>query len=117
MTLLPALGTRKPHLSGFRIPPLARSQQALDAPLTLTALASGYAHAASLGREVALPLDEVEAVVGTWRDQSDPPMWVQPAGSVGLWQVDDTATHQSKTWRCTSANNSFAPGAFGWVEV
>lgn len=56
-------------------------------------------------------------VVGTWRDQSDPPMWVQPAGSVGLWQVNDVATHQSKTWRCTSANNSFAPGVFGWVEV
>lgn len=56
-------------------------------------------------------------IVGTWRDQSSPPMWVQPSGSVGLWQVNDVATHQSKTWRCTSANNSFAPGVFGWVEV
>lgn len=50
-------------LADYSIHPVALSQQALDVPLTLTALASGYAHAASLGREVALPLDEVEAVV------------------------------------------------------
>lgn len=56
-------------------------------------------------------------VVGTWRDQSSPPMWVQPAGSVGLWQVNDIATHNGQTWRNTSANNAFAPGVFGCVVV
>ena len=56
-------------------------------------------------------------LVGTWRDQSVPPMWVQSAGAVGVWQVDDEATHLGQTWRNTSANNSFAPGVFGWVVI
>lgn len=56
-------------------------------------------------------------VVGTWRDQSSPPLWVQPAGSVGLWQNNDLAFYNGQTWRCTSNNNSFAPGVFGWVLV
>lgn len=55
--------------------------------------------------------------VGTWRDQSVPPMWVQSAGSVGVWQVNDEATHNGKTWHNTSANNSFEPGVFGWVVI
>lgn len=56
-------------------------------------------------------------VVGTWRDQSDPPLWVAPAGSVGLWQSGDIAEYNGQVWRCTSNNNAFAPGVFGWVLV
>lgn len=55
--------------------------------------------------------------VGTWRDQSDPPMWVAPAGAIGLWNLDDTATHAGKTWRCTANGNAFAPGVWGWVQI
>jgi hypothetical protein len=55
--------------------------------------------------------------VGTWRDQSKPPMWVAPAGSVGLWNLNDTATHVGKTWRCTANGNSYAPGVWGWVAI
>jgi hypothetical protein len=60
---------------------------------------------------------DTPGVVGTWRDQSNPPLWVVPAGSIGLWQVNDVASYNGQTWRNTSANNSFAPGVFGWVLV
>lgn len=53
--------------------------------------------------------------IGTWRDQTIPPIWVAPAGSVGLWQVDDVAEHEGQVWICTSPNNAFEPGVFGWV--
>lgn len=54
-------------------------------------------------------------VIGTWRDQSDPPLWVAPAGAVGLWQVGDTALYNAQVWRCTVPNNTYAPGVYGWV--
>ena len=56
-------------------------------------------------------------VVGTWRDQSDPPLWVAPAGAVGLWALNAIAEYSGQVWRCTAANNSFAPGVWGWVLV
>ena len=56
-------------------------------------------------------------VVGTWRDQSDPPLWVAPAGSVGLWQVGDIVEYNGHRWQCTSPNNAFAPGVFGWTDL
>ena len=54
---------------------------------------------------------------GTWRDQSDPPLWVAPAGSVGLWHKGDRAVHQGAVWVCQANNNAFAPGVYGWVKV
>lgn len=56
-------------------------------------------------------------VIGSWRDQTVPPMWVAPVGAVGLWQVNDLATYGGFTWRCTSANNTYQPGVYGWVQV
>ena len=56
-------------------------------------------------------------VIGTWRDQSNPPIWVAPSGSVGLWQIGDVVEFGGQNWQCTSANNTFAPGVFGWVVI
>jgi len=56
-------------------------------------------------------------VIGSWRDQTVPPMWVAPVGAIGLWQVNDVATYGGFTWRCTSANNTYQPGVYGWVKV
>lgn len=56
-------------------------------------------------------------VVGTWRDQSDVPLWVAPAGSVGLWQVGDNVEHGGHRWQNTSPDNVFEPGVFGWTDL
>ena len=53
---------------------------------------------------------------GTWRDQSDPPLWVAPSGSVGLWHKNDRAVHQGAVWVCQANNNAYAPGVWGWVR-
>lgn len=55
--------------------------------------------------------------VGSWRDQSDPPMWVAPAGSVGLWHEDDDVTHAGWIWRSTVDNNAWEPGVYGWIQI
>lgn len=34
-----------------------------------------------------------------------------------LYQVGDRVTHGGKTWECTSPNNSYEPGVWGWKEV
>jgi len=56
-------------------------------------------------------------VIGTWRDQSNPPLWVAPAGAIGLWQVDDVAEYNAQVWRSTVPNNVYAPGVYGWELV
>jgi len=56
-------------------------------------------------------------VIGSWRDQSDPPLWVAPVGAIGLWQIGNVAFYNGATWRCTAANNTYAPGVYGWVRV
>jgi len=56
-------------------------------------------------------------VTGTWRDQTIPPLWVAPAGSVGLWQVGDQVEYNGHLWQNTSPNNAFAPGVFGWTDL
>lgn len=55
--------------------------------------------------------------VGTWRDQSLPPIWVQPAGAIGLWHNGDVAEHNGQNWQCTIDNNAFEPGISGWVTI
>jgi hypothetical protein len=60
---------------------------------------------------------EEPGVLGTWRDQSDPPMWVVPVGSIGLWQTGDICEHVGKVWVSTMDNNHWEPGVFGWNEV
>jgi len=54
---------------------------------------------------------------GTWRDQSDPPMWVAPSGAIGVWHKGDVATHDGQTWRSDIDNNVWAPGAYGWTRL
>ena len=56
-------------------------------------------------------------VIGTWRDQSDPPLWVAPSGGVGLWQVNDECEFNGHRWRNTVANNTWQPGIFGWQDL
>ena len=55
--------------------------------------------------------------VGSWRDQSDPPLWVQPAGSVGLWHTGDEVEYGAHRWSSTVNNNVWAPGVYGWVDL
>jgi len=54
---------------------------------------------------------------GTWRDQSDPPMWVAPSGAIGVWNEGDVATHGGQTWRSEIDNNVWAPGEYGWAAI
>ena len=56
-------------------------------------------------------------VIGTWRDQSDPPLWVAPSGGVGLWLVNDEVEFNGHRWRNTVANNTWQPGVFGWTDL
>jgi hypothetical protein len=55
--------------------------------------------------------------IGSWRDQTVPPMWVAPAGSIGLWHTGDQATHNGQVWQCTINNNTYEPGVYGWTLV
>ena len=46
-----------------------------------------------------------------------PSAWVQPQGTVGLYQTGDRVTHGGKVWQSTVDNNSWEPGVYGWEEV
>lgn len=48
-------------------------------------------------------------VIGTWRDQSDPPMWIAPSGSIGLWHTGDIVTHVGQVWQSTVNSNTVEP--------
>lgn len=54
------------------------------------------------------------------RDPFNPAPWVQPAGTIGMYQTTnliggpELVTYEGQTWRCTSGNNVWAPGVFGW---
>jgi hypothetical protein len=56
------------------------------------------------------------------RDPFRPAPWVQPLGTVGLYHQaniiggPELAIHVGQIWRSTIANNSWAPGVFGWVD-
>lgn len=78
------------------------------------ALDAEVAHAGRVWRSLMNGNAWEPGVIGSWRDQSDPPLWVAPAGSVGLWQVDDTALYQGQTWINSHPNNAYAPDVFGW---
>ena len=49
-------------------------------------------------------------VVGSWRDQTVPPLWVAPAGSVGLWAKDDVVGNRHSPRPATSPSRAFTAG-------
>ena len=54
-----------------------------------------------------------------WRpDQTDdgPAPWVQPQGTVGMYQPGDRVTHAGSVWLCTAPNNVWEPGTYGWTR-
>lgn len=55
-----------------------------------------------------------------WREVVDPGAgpagWLQPVGTVGMYQPGDRVTYQEFTWICTVANNVWAPGVYGWTK-
>lgn len=53
---------------------------------------------------------------GVWRDQSIPPLWVAPAGAIGLWDAGAVVEHNGQIWDNTHGDgNSWEPGVFGWT--
>lgn len=48
---------------------------------------------------------------------STPDPWVQPLGAQDAYQIGDRVTYNGSTWESTAANNVWAPGVFGWVQV
>ena len=56
-------------------------------------------------------------VVGTWRDQSNPPLWVAPAGAVGTWAAGVQAEHNDHLWLNTVDGNAWEPGVYGWEDL
>lgn len=42
--------------------------------------------------------------------------WVQP-GSTNPYRLGDMVTHNGKTWMCSTDNNVWEPGVYGWDEV
>lgn len=42
--------------------------------------------------------------------------WVQPMGTVGMYQTGDIVRHNGKLWISTVANNTWEPGVYGWSE-
>ena len=54
----------------------------------------------------------------TTQETSDPewPTWVQPQGTVGIYNKDAKAMHLGIRWISDVDNNTWEPGVFGWVE-
>ena len=50
-------------------------------------------------------------------DPSDAPAeWVQPTGAHDAYQTGDRVTYNGEIWVCTSDNNVYAPGVYGWEK-
>jgi hypothetical protein len=45
---------------------------------------------------------------------SEYPAWVQPTGAHDTYTTGDIVTYQEALWISTIANNSWAPGVYGW---
>ena len=45
------------------------------------------------------------------------PAWIQPTGAHDAYQIDDQVTYNEKTWISIAADNVWAPGVYGWVEI
>ena len=60
-------------------------------------------------------------VPALWKDIDQRPAgiapWVQPQGTVGMYQVGDKVTHLGFTWQSTAPNNVWEPGVYGWVKI
>lgn len=44
------------------------------------------------------------------------PEWVQPTGAQDAYQKGDKVSHNGKHWICTTYNNTWEPGVYGWEE-
>ena len=45
-----------------------------------------------------------------------PAEWVQPTGAHDAYHIGDRVTYNGEIWVCTSNNNVYAPGVFGWEK-
>lgn len=43
--------------------------------------------------------------------------WKQPAGAHDAYKIGDRVTYKGATWESTAANNVWAPGVYGWVQI
>jgi hypothetical protein len=43
--------------------------------------------------------------------------WIQPQGTVGMYQIGDKVLHDGFTWQSTAANNVWEPGVYGWIKI
>lgn len=60
---------------------------------------------------------EPQLVPALWRKIVGPDVvapWVQPQGAHDAYQIGAIVTHNGQTWICTSADNVWEPGVFGW---
>lgn len=56
-------------------------------------------------------------------NNDNPPLWVQPTGSQDAYPLLDVygnpvvVTYDNVTWQNTTANNTWSPGVYGWVQL
>lgn len=61
--------------------------------------------------------DVTPALWKVWRDPDTAAPWVQPTGAHDTYALGAKVTHNGATWESTVANNSWAPGVYGWVQI
>lgn len=42
--------------------------------------------------------------------------WIQPTGAHDAYNTGDKVSHNGIIWECTSDNNIYEPGVYGWIQ-
>lgn len=59
--------------------------------------------------------DELPALYWKIQPAGIIPEWVQPVGSVGIYQIGDKVTYNGQVYESTAANNVWSPDEYGWI--